>query len=83
MQIDEQFREGNNQNALLLYQRYMADGTIRDHHTVIPELLTMADKLVEDGLIRPGFFVYFLADRSYPGDPAIESGLNRIKALLD
>ena len=83
MQIDEQFRAGNSQNALLLYQRHMADGTIRDHRTVIPELLTMADQLVEDGLIRPGFFVYFLADRSYPGDPDIESGLNRIKALLD
>lgn len=83
MQIDEQFRQGNNQNALLLYQRYMTDGTIRDHKTAIPELLTMADQLVKDGLIQPGFFIYFLADRSYPGDPAIESGLEKIKALLD
>ncbi|MGI9232580.1 MAG: hypothetical protein ACR2RD_03025 [Woeseiaceae bacterium] len=83
MQIDEQFRAGKNQNALLLYQRYMTDGTIRDHRTDIPELMTMADKLVEDGLIRPGYFVYLLMDRSYPGDPAIESGLNRINALLD
>lgn len=83
LQIDEQFRNGNNQNALLLYQRYMADGTIRNHRSAVPGLLTMADKLVEDGLIRPGFFVYFLADRTYPGDPAIESGLNKIEALLD
>ena len=83
MQIDEQFRDGKNQNALLLYQRYMSDGTIRDHRSEIPELLTMADKLVEDGLIRPGYFVYFLADRAYPGNPAIESSLNRIEALLD
>ena len=83
MQIDEQFRQGKNQNALLLYQRYMADGTIRDHRKAIPELLTMADKLVEDGLTRPGYFVYFLADMAYPGDPATESGLRRIRPLLD
>ncbi len=83
MQIDEQFRQGKNQNALLLYQRYMTDGTIRDHRAAIPALLTMADTLVEDGLTRPGYFVYFLANMTYPGDPAIESGLSRINPLLD
>ncbi|NNF66575.1 MAG: hypothetical protein HKM98_03605 [Gammaproteobacteria bacterium] len=82
MQIDEQFRQGNNQNALLLYGRYMSDGTIGNHREVIPDLLEMADKLVSDGLTRPGYFIYLLADRSYPGDPKIRSGLERIEKLM-
>ncbi|MDH3587866.1 MAG: S41 family peptidase [Gammaproteobacteria bacterium] len=82
MQINEQFRQGKNQNALLLFQRYMSDGRIRNHKKVIPDLLAMADKLVEDGLVQPGYFVYFLANASYPNDPDIESGLARIKGQM-
>ncbi|MDH3645674.1 MAG: hypothetical protein OER80_02775 [Gammaproteobacteria bacterium] len=82
LQINEQFRQGHNQNALLLYQRYLSDGTIRDHRHAIPDLLTMADELVTDGLIKQGYFIYFLANSTYAGDPKIEKGLARIEALM-
>ena len=82
-QMDEQFRQGKNQNALLLYQRHMSDARFGNHKRAIPELLKMADKLVEDGMIRPGYFVYFVANMSFPGDPDTESELERIKGLLE
>ena len=43
----------------------------------------MADILVEDGYVRPGYFVYFLANRTFPGDPVTEAGLERLQALMD
>ena len=82
LQIEEQFRLENNQNALLLYQRYMSDGTIRNHKSAIPELMVMADRLAGDGFVRPAYFVWFLANQSYPGDPDIESGLARAESLI-
>lgn len=81
-QIDEQFREGKNQNALLLYQRYMSDPGVLNRREVVPDLVTMADRLVDDGYVRQGYFVYFLANRSFPGDVDIESGLARVEALM-
>jgi len=81
--MDEQFRQEKNQNALLLYQRYMSDATIENHEQAIPDLLAMADKLVDDGITRPGYFVYFIVNASYPGIRAVESGLERIEALLE
>ncbi len=83
LQIDEQFRRGNNQNALLMFVRYMSDATIADHRQAIPELLAMADRLVEDGYVRPGYFVYFLANQSYPGNPDVEASLERIQELMN
>jgi hypothetical protein len=81
MQIDEQFRLGANQNALLLFTRFMSDGTRTDHESVVPSLRAMADLLVEDGYVRPGYFVYFLTNRTFPGDPITEAGLERLQAL--
>lgn len=83
LQMEEQFRRGKNQNALLLFQRYMTDGTLRDHRQAVPGLVQMADRLVKDGMVRPGYFVYFLLDQSYPGDSGIEAGLKRVGALLE
>ncbi len=83
LQIEQQFRAEKNQNAVLLFQRYMSDASIRDHRPAMPELLGMADRLAEDGIIRPAYFTYFLVDQSYPGDPATEAGLKRLKALMD
>ena len=82
-QMDEQFRQESNQNALLLYTRFMSDGTLDDHEYVVPELRSMADQLVKDGYIRPGFFVYFLVNRTFPGDPVTEAGLKRVRALQE
>jgi hypothetical protein len=82
-QIDEQFRLGANQNALLLFTRFMSDGTRTDHESVVPGLRAMADLLVEDGYVRPGYFIYLLANRTFPGDPATEAGLKRLQALVD
>ena len=82
-QIDEQFRLGANQNALLLFTRFMSDGTRTDHESAVPGLRTMADRLVEDGYVRPGYFVYLLVNRTFPGDPATEAGLERLQALVD
>jgi len=83
MQIDEQFRLGANQNALLLFTRFMSDGGRTDHESVVPGLRAMADLLVEDGYVRPGFFVYLLTNRTFPGDPATEAGLERLQAFVD
>ena len=82
LQIDEQFRQDKNQNALILLQRYMDDPTVDNRREVIPDLLAMADRLVEDGLVRQSYFVYFLANRTFPGDAVIESGLQRIEKLM-
>ena len=41
----------------------------------------MADQLVEDGFIRPGMFVYFLMNQTFPGVDSIEAGLARTQAL--
>ena len=82
-QIEEQFRQGAKQNALLLFVRFMSDGTLADHEHVVPELRSMADRLAEDGYVRPGFFVYFLLNRTFPGDPATEAGLERLQALQE
>ncbi len=83
LQIEEQFRAGNNQNALLLYQRYMSDATIADHWQQHPELLQMADRIAASGLVRQGYFMYFLADRYYPGRADVEAGLARLQALQE
>ena len=80
-QIEEQFRLGANQNALLHYTRFMGDAARSDHEHVVPELRDMADRLAEDGYVRPGFFVYFLLNRTFPGDPTTEAGLKRLEAL--
>jgi len=82
-QIEEQFRQGTNQNALLLFVRFMSDGTRADHEHVVPELRLMADRLAEDGYLRPGFFVYLLVNRTFPGDPATKAGLERLQALQE
>lgn len=81
-QMDEQFRQEKNQNALLLYNRYMTDGRFQNHRQVVPELLAMADELIDDGYARPGYFVYVMVNQSYPGDPAIEEELERLEANL-
>ena len=80
-QMAEQFRAENNQNALLLYQRYMTDPSYTGLRSDIPELSEMADQLVEDGYVRPGMFVYFLMNQTFPGVASIESGLERTQAL--
>lgn len=82
-QIDEQFRLGANQNALLLFTRFMSDGTRTDHESEVPDLREMADRLVENGYLRPGYFVYFLTNRTFPGDPETEAGLERMQSLMD
>lgn len=82
-QMDEQFRQGNNQNALLLFTRFMSDGTLANHEFVVPELRSMADQLAEDGYVRPGFFVYFLLNRTFPGDAVTEAGLKRLEVLQE
>ena len=82
-QIDEQFRSGANQNALLLFTRFMSDGTLHNHEHVVPELRTMANRLAEDGFVRPAYFVYFLANQAFPGDPETEAGMSRLQALME
>ena len=82
-QIEEQFRLGHNQNALIHFQRYLTDGTIRDHRAEIPALLEMADRLVDDGLGRQGYFIYFLANLAYPGDPQVESRLAELREMMN
>lgn len=82
-QIDEQFRLGANQNALLLFVRFMSDGARADHESVVPGLRAMADRLVEDGYLRPAYFVYFLTNQTFPGDPETEAGLERMQSLMD
>ncbi|MBT8080443.1 MAG: S41 family peptidase, partial [Gammaproteobacteria bacterium] len=83
LQIDEQFRQGKNQNAILLFQRFMNDTTVQDHSQAIPDLLDTADRLVDDGFVRPGYFIYLLARMSYPEIAAISPGLARIEALMN
>lgn len=83
LQIDEQFRLGYNQNALLMFVRYMSDATIVSHRDVIPDLLAVADRLVEDDYVRQGYFVYLLTNMTYPGDPAVEAELARLGELLE
>ncbi|NND59245.1 MAG: hypothetical protein HKN49_03175 [Gammaproteobacteria bacterium] len=81
--MDEQFRQQKNQNALLLYQRYMTDARFGNHKEAVPGLISMANKLAEDGFIRPAYFVHFIVNSSFPGDPQIESDLARLKALME
>jgi len=82
-QIDEQFRRRKNQNALLLFTRFMSDGTLADHEHVSPKLRSMADRLAKDGYVRPGFLVYFLVNRTFPGDSTTEAGLKRLETLME
>ncbi|MDJ0653355.1 MAG: hypothetical protein QNJ40_04305 [Xanthomonadales bacterium] len=82
-QIDQQFRLGANQNALLLFTRFMSDGTRTDHERVVGELRMMADRLAKDGFVRPGYFVYFLLNQTFPGDQETQAGLERLRALMD
>lgn len=81
-EIETQFRLGNNQNALLLYQRYIIDGGFENHRQIIPELLVMAEQLIQDDMVRQGYFIYFLINQSYPGDEDLEADLERIEAML-
>ena len=53
----------------------MSDGTLADHEHVVPELRSMADRLAKDGYVRPAYFVYFLVNRTFPGDSTTEAGL--------
>ena len=82
-QMDEQFRLGANQNALLLYTRFMSDGSRTNHESVAPELRGMADKLAADGYERPAFFVYFLLNQTFPADTETRAGLERLRALQE
>ena len=82
-QIEEQLRQGKNQNGLLLYQRYQTDGTFGGLRSSVPELMTMADSLLEDGVTRPGMFVYFLLNQTYPENRAVEEGLARAQRLVE
>lgn len=81
-EIEKQFVEGKNQNALLLYQRYIIDGSIEDHRQIIPELLVMAERLIQNEMVRQGYFIYFLINQSYPGDADLEADLERVEAML-
>ncbi|GJL65162.1 MAG: hypothetical protein NPIRA05_01330 [Nitrospirales bacterium] len=83
LQMEEQFHQEKNQNALLLYNRYMSDGRFHDHRTIVPDLLEMADRLVRDGYTRPAYFVYVLVNQSYPGDADIEAELARLEAIAN
>jgi hypothetical protein len=80
-QMEALFREGENQNALLLYQRYETDPSYPELRSAIPELIAMADHLIEDQIIRPGYFVFILLNRTYPGIPEVEAGLARAEEL--
>ncbi len=82
-QMEEQFRQEKNQNALLLFQRYITDGRIASMRDAVAGLHAMADRLAEDGLHRPAYFVYLLTDRSFPGNPQTEAGLERTGKLVD
>lgn len=81
-QMEEQFRQEKNQNALLLYNRYMTDARFQNHRQVVPDLLKMADRLINDGIQRPGYFVYVIVNQSFPGDRNIEAELFRLEALF-
>ncbi|MDJ0749414.1 MAG: S41 family peptidase [Woeseiaceae bacterium] len=82
-QIDQQFRLGANQNALLLFTRFMSDGSQTDHERVVSELRLMADTLAKDGFVRPGYFVYFLLNQTFPGDRETQAGLEKLGAMVD
>ncbi len=82
-QMDEQFRQQKNQNALLLFQRYLTDGTFTGLEAAIPDLVRMADKLLADGFIRPGLFVFFVVNQAYPGHEVVEAGLARAQRLAE
>ena len=82
-QMNEQFRQEANQNALLLFSRFMNDGSRSEHESAVPDLRAMADKLADDGYIRPGYFVYFLLNLTFPGDPETVAGLERLQALQE
>lgn len=83
LQIDEQLRKEKNQNGLLLLQRYITDGTISDHAKAVPGLLDVGHGLLDDEITRPGFFVLFLTNRYFPGNPEVLAGLGRAHELMD
>lgn len=82
-QIAEQLRKGKIQNGLLLYQRYQTDATYAGLRSGIPDLMKVADELVDEGFTRPGMFIYFLLNQTFPGIEAVEAGLQRTQALAE
>lgn len=83
LQIDEQLRKGKVQNGLLLLQRFMTDGTVAKHDRILPSLGNIAAGLVEDGYVKPGYFVFFVANNYFPGHADIETGLANAERLME
>ncbi len=83
LQVAEQLRKDKVQNGLLQYQRFQTDGSLTNHHAAVPELISVAHGLLDDGLIRPGYFMLFLTNRDFPGNADALAGLGRAHELMD
>jgi hypothetical protein len=80
-QMDEQLRLGKNQNGLLLFQRSLTDSIFTRLKEAIPNLVSVANGLVDDGFTKPGMFVFFMVNTAYPGIPEVEEGLVRAQEV--
>lgn len=80
-QIDQQLRAGKIQNGLLLFQRYLTDGTFSSFRNEVPDLMSKADALLDDGFTRPGRFLFMMLNQAWPGNPQVEAGLLRAQAM--
>jgi len=68
-------RAGNLQNGLLLFQRYQTDGAFRNFKDNVPHMISSAEAMLQDGLMKPGRYLLMLMDRNWPGTPEIEAAL--------
>ena len=65
-QIAEQFRLGKIQNAVILLMRNITDSSISDHSLAVPDLVQTGYQLIEDGLVRPGYYTFLLTHMYFP-----------------
>ena len=81
-QISEQFRLGKIQNGVILFMRRLTDGTIKDHTMDVPDLVQSGHQLLDEGMDRPGYFIFLLTYQYFPKTADLVAGYGRSNEIL-
>ena len=78
-QVEDLLRRGRTQEAVIHLKRFLLDP--EEDHAVVDELSVVGHRLLDEGLLTEGFYVFTLATTFFPGSSEAQAGLDRAREL--
>lgn len=78
-QVEDLLRRGRTQEAVIHLKRFLLDP--EQDHAVVDELSAAGHRLLDEGLLTEGFYVFTLATTFFPESSDARAGLDRAREL--